>query len=226
MRGRRIAERVLGTVLPPAREGVARLVTPPEHPETLPRPAGPDLLDTLSTRPLPQPDRTSCGSCVLVLQELLYDAACRARFDSAPDQPAWFGREALAMRRRTNAALDARRRPQLPWPAALGTRPAALVRQLRVITGHAWHNRVIDPSRPERWYDAVAAIAAAGTPVPLYIGDARWMQHIVLVVRADGTSLTVYDPFVGRLVRRSRRQFCEGRLAIAGWDQPWLVIVP
>ncbi|MEP6816391.1 MAG: hypothetical protein ABI873_12655 [Marmoricola sp.] len=41
---------------------------------------------------------------------------------------------------------------------------------------------------------ATVASVQAGEPAPLYIGDARWMRHVVLVVRAAGGWLSVYDP--------------------------------
>lgn len=171
------------------------------------------------TTPLPQPDRTTCGSSVLVMMRLLDHPDSLASLLARPDPTAEFGRRARLMIRRTNSWRDRAGRLQLAWPASLGTRPAALVREL----GGGWATRVVDPRRPEA---AWQAMRRAGRPVPLYVGEGSWMQHIVLVTAIDEESLTVYDPAVGQEVRRSREQFETATLAIAGWDQPWLVVTP
>ena len=177
----------------------------------VPRPALTDL-----PAGLVQPDATSCGSSVLVAMEWLRTATA----------PPAFAADVLAMRRRTNAAVDRAGRVQLPWPAALGTRPAALIRQLGTDWAHGWANRVVDPFDPGRAYDAIVACLATHTPVPLYIGEGSWMQHIVLVVGASDDLLDIYDPACGEVLRRTRRSFETAQLRVAGWDQPWLVILP
>ncbi len=169
--------------------------------------------------PLPQPDRTTCGSCVLVMMRLLADRGYAATVLGDPDPVTAFGRAALATRRRTSSAHDRQGRLQLPWPPSLGTRPAALVRHL----GGDWVNRVVDPRHPGRAWEAMQA---AGRPVPLFVGEGSWMQHIVLVTGIDDEGLTVYDPACGHEVRRTRADFETARLHVAGWDQPWLVILP
>ena len=184
-------------------------------------PAPPAFRPALPALPggLEQPDSTSCGSSVLVAMELLLR-------DSRIDTVRGFADSALAMRLQTNAALDRFGRFQLPWPAVLGTRPAALIRQLGNDWGHRWVNRVVDPFNPTRAYDAILATVAANTPVPLYVGEGSWMQHIVLVVGGTEDWLDIYDPACGEVLRRTRAQFETATLRIAGWDQPWLVILP
>ncbi|RYE79879.1 MAG: hypothetical protein EOO74_03010 [Myxococcales bacterium] len=162
-------------------------------------------------RGLKQPDRTSCGSSVLVAMQILEG-----------DVPDDFAAAALAMRRRTNGMYDVAGRLQLPWPAGLGTRPAALIRQL----GGDWRNHVVDPWRPAAAYDALVGFVRSGQPIPLFIGEGSWMQHIVLVVGATDDHLDIYDPARGDVLRRTRRDFETARLHVAGWDQPWLVILP
>lgn len=195
--------------------------------QRLPRPAARwtedgSPLAVLDTTPLRQPDATSCGSSVLVMMRMLRSPGYARSIVDAADPAAAFGEAALATRRRTNALLDRSGHLQLPWPAALGTRPAALIRHL----GGGWHNRVIDPFDPGRAYDAIVAAVASGSPVPLFIGEGSWMQHIVLVTAATPAELTIYDPARGVLVHRTREQFETGRLDVAGWPQPWLVILP
>ena len=81
---------------------------------------------------LVQPDQTTCGSAALVMARVIADPAYAAYLVNGPvDGTARqsgsiedrFRTEALAMHRRTNRWLDARGRPQLPWPQALGTLP-------------------------------------------------------------------------------------------------------
>lgn len=172
-----------------------------------------------SVRPIPpipdgwqQPTRTTCGSSVVVALEYLCTGVAPLDFAAA-------ARTTMA---RTNSPVDRSGRLQLPWPPALGTRPAAMVREL----GGGWVNRVVDPRRPGQAYDVLVAFVRSGQAIPLYIGEGSWMQHIVLVVGADDAGVSVYDPAGGRTVRRTRRQFESGALDLAGWDQPWLVIVP
>jgi hypothetical protein len=76
--------------------------------------------------PLPQPDRTTCGSCVLVMMRLLTDTAYAGTVLGSRDPATVFGRTALATRRWTSSARDRNGHHQLPWPASLGTRPAAM----------------------------------------------------------------------------------------------------
>ena len=187
-------------------------------------------LDVVAAHPLVQPDATSCGSSTLVMLRMLRSPAYAAEVLGATDRDAAFARAALAVRRRTNALRDARGRLQLPWPASLGTRPAAMIRLLESPAGFGdprlrYHNVVIDPADPDPLYDAIVASVRAGEPVPLYIGDHRWMQHIVLVVRADDDQIGVYDPAIGRGAGFTRDEFRRGELRVAGWRRPWLAIL-
>jgi hypothetical protein len=164
--------------------------------------------------PLRQPTRTTCGSSVLVVMDLLDGGPALG-----PDPLAEFATRVRATIRRTNSWRDRSGRLQLPWPHALGTRPAALVREL----GGGWVNRVVDPRHPDRAWEAMRA---AGRPVPLYVGEGSWMQHIVLVVAIDEHACSVYDPGCGDVVSRTRAEFETASLHLSGWDQPWLVILP
>ncbi len=187
-------------------------------------------LDVIADHPLVQPDATSCGSATLVMMRMLRSPAYAAEVLGAADRDAAFGRAALAVRRRTNAPRDAKGLLQLPWPAALGTRPAAMTRLLESPAGFGdprldYHNVVIDPADPDPVFDAIVASVRAGEPVPLYIGDHRWMQHIVLVVRADDDRIGVYDPAVGHGAAITRAEFRRGELRVAGWRRAWLAIL-
>jgi len=192
------------------------LPTRPQHPLTAEneRP-----LTFLARTPLCQPDRTSCGSSVIVMLRMLRDPAYADSVLGAPDPAAAFGAAALATRRRTNGAVDRFGRMQLPWPESLGTRPAALIHEV----GGGLVNRVVDPEHTDRAYDA---LVRAGEPIVMFVGEGSWMQHIVLVTRATAETLTVYDPASGREVVRTRAAFENDQLDLGGWPQPWLVLLP
>jgi hypothetical protein len=179
----------------------------------------PDPLAFVAHTPLRQPSRTSCGSSLIVMLRMLRDTAYAAEMLGSSDPVAAFDAAAAATLRRTNAALDRFGRLQLPWPRSLGTRPAALIRDV----GGGLVNRVVDPEHPDRAYDA---IVRAGEPLVLFIGEGSWMQHIVLVTRATPEQLTIYDPACGQEVVRTRAAFESATLDVAGWPQPWLVLLP
>lgn len=217
-----------------ARGVVARLQPPPQPRSTqdgpLLLPAASMPLDFVSEHPLVQPDRTSCGASTLVMMRMLRDPGYAAIILGNHDPAVAFGHAALGVRRRTNAARDTTGSPQLPWPPSLGVRPAAMIRLLDAAEGFGaarrrYRNVVIDPAGAKPVLDAIVASVRAGEPVPLYIGDGRWMQHIVLVVRATHARLSVYDPAVGHEVIIAREEFLHGRLQVAGWSRPWLAIL-
>lgn len=165
-----------------------------------------------------QPDSTTCGSAVLVRARMLADPAYDRWLRSGVDPEARFADEALRTHRRTNRLLDSRGRPQLPWPRALGTQPWALARELP-----GRHRVALVRSRARSWEDTVRA----DQPVPWYVGNALAPRHVVLVVDGDSHDrVQVYEPGSGTTVGIDRRRFLVGRLGLAGWDRPWLVLTP
>lgn len=219
-------------VVDTARSLVARLRPPPPPP--IGGPLGTaharQVLAFLDAHPLVQPDRTSCGSSTLTVLRMLRNPSYAAVVLDAPDPDRVFARAALGVRQRTNAAVDAAGHLQLPWPAALGVRPAAMVRLLDAADGFGalgrrHHNVVVDPAAPGRVYDAILASVRAGEPVPFYVGNGHWMQHIVLVVAAEPDRLTLYDPAVGGRAQVLRADFEDDRMNVAGWARPWLAIL-
>ncbi len=143
-----------------------------------------------------------------------YDAWVRG----ADDPAARFADEALRSHRRTNRAVDAAGRLQLPWPRRLGTAPWSLAREL---PGDHDVRLVID--RDAAW----ERLATTTAPAPFYVGN-RWLpRHVVLAIGATGSDrLTVYEPSAGVDLTVERSPFVGARLGLAGWDRPWVTVVP
>ncbi|GAA2135689.1 hypothetical protein GCM10009844_01230 [Nocardioides koreensis] len=175
---------------------------------------------------LRQPDPTTCGSCCAVRTRMLLDQGYDAWVRADPSG-ARFRSEALAAHRRTNRAVAAGG-ALLPWPAALGTQPWALARELAGVSGTRHEVRWVLPWRRDTAYDLVRGVVGAGQPVPVYVGSALLPRHVVLALRADAyaDALTVYDPAAGSDVRAARADWLGGRLGLSGWQLPWAVVVP
>ena len=163
-----------------------------------------------------QPDHRSCGAAVLVTARMLTEPDYARWVQETTDPQARFADEALRTHRRTNRLLDARCRPQLPWPRALGTQPWGLARELR---GRHRVRPVV--SRTRAW----DRVVGAGRPVPVYVGNALLPRHVVLVTGRDSEDrVRVYEPGSGSVVRVDRQAFLDGALGLAGWGRPWFVI--
>ena len=139
--------------------------------------------------PLRQPDNNTCGSCTLVALKMLRHPWYAEVILSSPDPVQAFHKAALGVLRKTNALVDSRGKPQLPWPARGGN-------------------------------------LANGEPTPLYVGDHRWMQHIVLVIEADAQRLTAFNPAHGGLDYITRDDFARDSIKVGPWTRPWLAILP
>jgi hypothetical protein len=88
-------------------------------------------------------------------------------------------------------------------------------------------------------YGDLLGRVAAGLPALLYIGNAWSPRHVTLVLpgrdpdapgsldESDGDGqLNVYDPATGSVGNLDPDRFATGRLAIAGWDVPWITVHP
>ncbi|QIK75532.1 hypothetical protein [Nocardioides piscis] len=173
-------------------------------------------------RQFQQPDRRSCGAAVAVVAEALRNDTYARRLLAGGDDE--FDREVRAMHRRITGLVDVSGALQLPWPRPLGTPPAALARQLD--RGRRRRVVVSARTRPGVAWALVAAALLRGDLVPAYVGS-RWLpRHVVLVVEAGEEVLRAYDPATGRVLRITHSEWLQGRLRVAGWRVPWLVIVP
>lgn len=179
---------------------------------------------------LRQPDATTCGSCCAVRARMLaehgYDVWVRA--DAGGGR---FRDEALRAHHRTNRPVlgepdDRGHARQLPWPLALGTQPWALARELAVGTGSAYAVRAVLPWRRDAAYQRLWAACRAGSAVAVYVGNALLPRHVVLAHGTEGDDVVAYDPASGLDRPLVRGAWVGGRLAVAGWDRPWLLVGP
>ncbi|QKE86147.1 hypothetical protein HL663_16315 [Arthrobacter sp. NEB 688] len=135
--------------------------------------------------------------------------------------------------RRTNGALSGGRRPNLPWPRALGTPPWGALRELefgasRIGTRYTLDLlRGADEYRLVERFDTLVEVVAEGEPALLYIGSALLPRHVVLVLPGDGDRmLDVYDPGTGRVGHLRRDDVVQHRVRLSGWDVPWVAVRP
>jgi hypothetical protein len=191
------------------------------------------VLDYLAHDTLRQPDQTSCGSSSLVVAQMIIDGSYAHRILEGPSAPLLvqtaqerFAEAAQQVHERTNALTDADAALQIPWPKALGTLPWAAARKLDIDLPSAdYQVLLIDPAQPARAFAQVSAAVQRGFPVPLYVGDSVSPRHVVLVV-AGGQNLTIYEPSSGGLRELTPTSFDTSALDVAGWDQPWLAVLP
>lgn len=175
-----------------------------------------------------QSTRVTCGAACLTLARALRDPDVAARITT----DAGFAALEFAVHAWTNGV----RGPsgaQLPWPRSWGTPPwgarAALERGAAE-PGTRYTTRMLrhlDGPELGAAADALVAAARPGTPVLLYVGDAATPRHVVLLATPSGASTPlVYDPATGTVGPLSREAFAGRRLHLAGWDVPWLALVP
>jgi hypothetical protein len=191
------------------------------------------VLDYLARDTLRQPDQTSCGSSSLVVARMIIDQGYAHRVLDGAGSPLIaqtiqerFAEAAQQIHERTNALTAADAALQIPWPKALGTLPWAVARQLNIdLPGAEYQVLLIDPARMATAFTQVSAAVQRGFPVPLYVGDSISPRHVVLAV-ASGQNLTIYEPSSGGLRDLTATSFTASALEVAGWDQPWLAVVP
>lgn len=193
-----------------------------------------------------QHSTTTCGPAVLGLVNALFDPELLAYLRVEGEE--------LRARARAEVARDRFARVQTRllrsvtrggWPAALGTPPWGLARELRV-PGVAYQHLPVsdrDPAFMEILTEVLQRASAAGIPVPLYVGGnlatrvaSAAPRHVVLLVPPSamvsppGTDhARIYDPSSGRVYRRPWR-FFSGRTrpdaALGGWQHLAWVVLP
>ena len=198
-----------------------------------------------------QQSTTTCGSASLTVARMLANPSFAAwirsgiRPDAAPatmsagpttaidpgTEAQRFAAYEQVVAARTNALFGGGWRLQLPWPRALGTPPWGARNELEFGAADQGARYSVTTVRPGsvaalgNAYDDLHTRVRAGHPALLYVGN-RWLpRHVVLVMPATaGQELDVYEPSVGRVVDLPRAAFTQQRLALGGWDVPWLVI--
>lgn len=186
---------------------------------------------------LRQSSRTTCGSASLLVARLLTDPSYAGWIlDGVDDRgaasgetvQARFAAAERAVKNRTNAVLG----PigvQPPWPHGLGTPPWGAAHEMTRITGLRYRARYVDPDSPAaraHAFDAVDRTVAAGRTAPMFVGDRAVPRHVVLAVGRDDDALRVYEPASGETLRLTRDQYARGGFVVAGWTEPWAVVVP
>jgi uncharacterized protein YukE len=189
-----------------------------------------------------QPDQTTCGSSSLVMSKMENDPAyamwMQTGYDplmgeTDPRTPEErFADESEAMHVRTNLPLDRDNDLQFPWPPQAGTQPWALAAEMSAdggsgVPGTSYDVSVVDPDNRGSSFDAVVRASEDGSTVPIYVGDDTRPGHVTLVTASEGgDSLSVYDPSNGSTITVSRDDWVNGTLDVAGWSEPWFVVVP
>lgn len=196
---------------------------------------------------LRQQSDTTCGSASLIVARMLADPVYALRildgYDASTDiddgagsstaeVSGRFADEEGVVKARTNSVVDSSGGLTMPWPPGLGTPPWGASDEMNNgagVPGVGYNVRLVDSDSTkdaQHAYDALSRAADAGTPAPLYIGDAAAPQHVVLVVGREGDSLTIYDPGTGRMVSVSQTDFVAGTFEVAGWDRAWATVAP
>lgn len=169
---------------------------------------------------------TTCGSTCLVVARMLTDPAYAERVRRHGLVP-----EELVVRNRTNRLLASPVSWQLPWPRALGTPPWGAGHELarvlglrrRAVRWHVvrWAGRAGRAELLRAWETSLASDG----PVLLYVGS-RWLpRHVTMLVpAADGAGVDVFEPSAGEVLELDLAAFIDGRVSLAGWSTPWLVV--
>jgi hypothetical protein len=114
----------------------------------------------------------------------------------------------------------------------LGTQPWALAQEMTSQAGEKGLRYVVRPVLPHQrpaLFSRIATFAGAGHAVPLYVGSHWSPRHVVLVLPGPPPTaggVPIYDPASGRCYPIEEPDFTAGRLDVAGWPVPWVVVVP
>ncbi|WP_052113251.1 hypothetical protein [Knoellia aerolata] len=190
-----------------------------------------------------QQSPVTCGSACLTVARMLVDPVFASwvrtgepHLPGSPhgaDEQERFAAYERVVMRRTNGIFDARHRPHLPWPRALGTPPWGARRELELGASRQGTRYDVATLRPltraalREAFDRLVDVVADGEPGLLYIGDGRLPRHVVLVLPGDGDRrLDVYDPGSGRVDHLRRDSVVERRVALSGWQVPWFAVQP
>lgn len=196
------------------------------HPEVDVDLLTPDLHALLTSGRVRQAAPTTCGSVALLV------AAAVLHPDRAEHLLGDLARRERLMARWTRGGLRrvARRsgrqvRLVWPWPRFWGTSPWAAAAAMTAMSGRRHHVHRVDPRRAGGARIAVGRSLTAGLPAPVYVGNTTTPRHVVLVVGANGETLTIFDPGDGRLHTLPWTALETG-FRLSGWARVWAVVAP
>lgn len=190
-----------------------------------------------------QQSPVTCGSACLTVARMLVNpdfarwivSGEGARVDApdgASEAERFAGYERVVMKR-TNGLFAGGHRVNLPWPHALGTPPWGAKKELEfgaARTGTQYESLVLglrSPAALGRCFDRLVEVVAEGEPALLYIGNQWSPRHVTLVLPGDGDALLdVYEPGSGVVDQLRRDRFTARSLQLAGWDVPWIAVLP
>ncbi len=190
-----------------------------------------------------QQSPVSCGSACLTVARMLVNPGFAHWMvtgegphhgvpDGADELERFAAYERVVMAR-TNRLLPGGRRLNLPWPRAFGTPPWGALQELEYGASRRGTDYRLQVVRSHtrsalgEAYDQLVTVVADGEPALLYVGHALLPRHVTLVLPGDGDRvLDVYDPSSGRVSQLDEESFVGRRLALSGWDVPWLTVQP
>lgn len=190
-----------------------------------------------------QQSPVTCGSACLTVARMLVDPLFASWVRTGDPRPPGcppgeteaerFAAYERVVMRRTNGLLSGGRRPNLPWPRALGTPPWGAKHELEFGAARRGTRYTLDLWRHESAvglqedFDTLVDVVAEGEPALLYVGNRVAPRHVVLVLPGDGDrKLDVYDPGSGRVDHLRRDTVVERRMRLSGWDVPWVAVRP
>lgn len=190
-----------------------------------------------------QQSPVTCGSACLTVARMHVDPQfaswVRTGLPNPPGAPEGstpgerFAAYERVVMRRTNSLLPGAQRLNVPWPRRFGTPPWGALRELEYGAARRGTRYTMDVLRTDsrsdltRSFDTLVDVVAEGEPGLLYVGSSVMPRHVVLVLPGDGDRmLDVYDPGTGRVSHLRRDVVVEGRLALSGWDVPWIAVRP
>ena len=190
-----------------------------------------------------QQSPVTCGSACLTVARMLVDPLfaswIRTGSPHLPGSPHGaseaerFAAYERVVMQRTNGLFAGGHRPNVPWPRRLGTPPWGALRELEFGASRIGTLYTLEVLRTAgeqalvRSFDTLVDVVAEGEPALLYVGNTVSPRHVVLVLPGDGDRmLDVYDPASGRVGHLRRDTVVQRRLALSGWDVPWVAVRP
>ena len=203
-----------------------------------------------------QPDCRTCGSSTLVAAKMInapvYALAIMTGYNartgrddvpvstrpiatvspSADSPQARFSAAALAIHRTTNTFAVPGSTFRIPYyPKIAGTPPPGIAREMSRPGGSgvphtAYRFDVADPYHLNRMYESVCAAVRSRYAAPLYLGDARYPRHIVLVTGVREDSVHAYAPSSGQMTTITRAQFTNNGLPFGALAVVWGAVLP